>query len=261
MKPPLIHDQVAQLYHRARPGYPAALFDDIIAYAELSPDARILEVGCGSGQATLPLAQRGFAIDCVEPGAQMAAIARANLANFPAATVSLTDFERFSSPPASYDLLLSATAFHWVDPRIRFRKAHDLLKSRAALALFWHRPVQTEASRDFMHAVQLVYNTVAPELVSDYVKPPSPDQAATEYEDLIPASGFFSELEIRKHYLATTYSASAYLDLLATFSDHQKLEASKRHRLLAEIEKLIEEHFAGTVIRETVVLLYLARRK
>ncbi len=260
-RPSLIHDQVAQLYHRARPGYPAALFDDIIAYAALSADARILEVGCGTGQATLPLAQRGYTIDCLEPGARMAAIARANLVEFPAVTVSRTDFERFSSPPASYDLLLSATAFHWVDPKIRFRKARELLKHRGTLALFWHRPVQTEASREFMDAVQLVYKTVAPELTSDYVPPPRPDQATTEYEELIPASGCFSELEISKRYQATTYSACAYVDLLATFSDHQMLEASKRDRLLAEIEQLIADQFAGSIIRETVALLYLARRK
>ena len=260
MKPPLIHDQIAQRYDRARPGYPAALFDDIVSYANLAGDARILEVGCGTGQATLPLAQRGYAIDCVEPGAQMVLIARANLADFPQVNVTCADFESFSSPPASYDLLLSATAFHWLDPRIRFRKAHDLLRSGGTLALFWHRPVQTEASRDFIDAVQRVYKTVAPELTDGYEKPPCPDQVSTEYEDLIPASGYFTDLEIRKHYVATHYSAAAYIDLLGTFSDHQRLEASKRHRLLSDIEKLIAEVFAGAVIRETVALLYLARR-
>ena len=262
IQPPLlIHDQVAQRYDRARPGYPAALFDDIIAYAELAADVRILEIGCGSGQATLPLAQRGYAIDCVEPGAHMVQIARANLANFPAVTVIRASFEGFSSPPAVYDLLLSATAFHWIDPKIRFRKAHDLLKSRGTLALFWHRPVQTEASRDFTDAVQQVYKSVAPELASGCVLPPSPEDAATEYQDLIPASGCFSELEIGKHYVATTYSASAYADLLGTFSDHQTLEASKRHRLLSDIEQLISDRFNGAVIRETIALLYLARRE
>lgn len=260
-RPPLIHDQVARLYDRARPGYPAALFDDIVSYAKLNDQSRILEVGCGSGQATLPLARRGYAVDCLEPGAQMASIARANLARFPKATVQRADFESFSHPPASYDLLLSATAFHWVDPKIRFRKARDLLVDRAALALFWHRPVQTEASGDFLEAVQRVYQSAAPELSSNRMPPPHPDQAATEYEDLIPASGCFSELEIRRHYTATPYSARAYVDLLATFSDHQKLEASKRKRLLADIEKLIDEQFSGSVIRETVALLYLARRK
>lgn len=260
MKPPLIHNQVAHRYHRARPGYPGALFDDIIAYANLSADSRILEVGCGAGQATLPLARRGYNIDCVEPGAQMAAIARANLAPFAQVNIACTDFERFSAPPASYNLLLSATAFHWIDPRIRFRKARDLLIPGGSLALFWHRPVQTEASRDFVNAVQSIYRTHAPELTDNFKTPPSPDQASTEYEDLIPASGYFADLEIHKHYVATGYSAAAYIDLLATFSDHQSLDASKRHRLLAAIEALIDDSFAGSVVRETVALLYLARR-
>ena len=261
MKPRLIHDQVAQRYDRARPGYPAALFDDIIAYANLAADARILEVGCGTGQATRPMARRGFALDCIEPGAQMAAIARANLADFPAVTLTCTDFERFRAPPAGYDLLLSATAFHWIDPEVRFRKARDLLKPGGTLALFWHRPVQTEASRDFVHAVQPFYQRLAPELTDGYVFPPAPDRVSTEYEELIPASGCFTDLEIRKHYLATDYSAGEYVDLLATFSDHQMLESSKRHRLLSAIEALIAAEYAGTVVRETVALLYLAHRK
>lgn len=260
-RPALIHDQVAQRYERARPGYPSALFDDIVSYAELAEDARILEIGCGSGQATLPLARRGYAIDCVEPGAQMARIARAKLADFPAVTVTCVNFERYTAPPASYDLLLSATAFHWLDPEIRFGKAHDLLQPGGTLALFWHRPVQTEASRDFVDAVQPIYRRIAPELSAGYADPPAPDCVTTEYEALIPGSGCFTDLEIRKHYLATNYSAGEYVDLLATFSDHQTLKAAKRQRLLNEIAALIDDAFAGAITRETVALLYLARRK
>ncbi len=259
-KTPLVHDRVAELYDQARPGYPAALFDDIVRYARLQEKARLLEIGCGTGQATLPLAERGHAIDCVEPGARMVAIARAKLADFPAATVICTDFESFSSRPASYDLLLSATAFHWLDPAIRFQKAHELLKKGGALALFWHRPTQTGISRDFEDALQAVYRRVAPELASKYEPAPSPDLVRTEYEALIPASGYFAELAIRKHRVATEYSAAAYADLLETFSDHQSLEPAKRLQLLSEVRRMIELEFAGAVVRETVALLYLARR-
>jgi len=258
---PLVHDQVAPLYDKARPSYPAALFDDIVSYGPLPEQARLLEIGCGTGQATLPLAERGYAIDCVEPGARMAAIARAKLAGFPAVSVICADFERFSGRPASYDLLFSATAFHWVDPTIRFQKAHDLLKMGGALALFWHRPTQTGVSRDFEDALQAVYRRVAPELARGYKPAPRPDQVTTEYEALIPASGYFADLALRKHTVATEYSAGAYADLLGTFSDHRSLAPAKRTQLLSEIKHLINAKFAGTVVRETVALLYLARRE
>ena len=259
--PPLIHDQVARQYDRARPSYPSALFNDIFSCAQLAEDARILEIGCGTGQATIPMAQRGFRIDCLEPGARMAALAREGLAAFPGVAVIGVDFERFSGEPASYDLLLSATAFHWLDARVRFHKAHELLKPGGTLALFWHRPVQTKTSGEFVEAVQRVYQRLAPELRDGYETPPSPAAVRTEYEDLIPASGCFVDLKIRKHYVAIRYSAAAYVDLLGSFSDHQTLEPGRRRRLLAAIETLIDESFAGSVIRETVALLYLARRK
>lgn len=257
----LIHNQVAQLYNRARPGYPAALIEDIVSYANLADDARVLEVGCGTGQATIPMAQRGYTIDCIEPGPQMAAIARAKLASFPNVKVNCVSFEAFSCSPATYDLLLSATAFHWTDPRIRFQKAHELLKADGTLALFWHRPAQTKKSREFFQAVQQIYQTVAPELTSDYIAPPHPNEVATEYEALIPGSGYFDELEIRRHYVATKYAARAYIDLLGTFSDHQTLDESKRQKLFSSVESLINDVFAGTITRETVALLYLARRR
>jgi len=257
----LAYDPIARQYDRARPRYPAALFDDIFAYADLQPGARILEIGCGTGQASLPLAQRGYALDCVELGAALAEVAREKLAQFPKARVIQADFDKVGLAPAGYALVVAATAFHWLDPDTRFDNAQRLLKARGALALFWHRPVVTDISREFVDALQKVYRDIAPELTRRYHRPPAPDEVATEYDQLIPASGCFGELAIRKHYLATKYSAAAYTELLDTFSDHRALEPAKRRRLYRAIEALIRASFSGEVLRETVALLYLARRK
>ena len=105
-------DKIAQLYDKARPSYPDALFDDILAYSNLPDTSRILEVGCGTGQATLPLARRGYTIDCIELGPQLAALASDKLKDFPQVNVTCANFETISLPSSSYDLLLSATAFH-----------------------------------------------------------------------------------------------------------------------------------------------------
>jgi ubiquinone/menaquinone biosynthesis C-methylase UbiE len=53
-------DDVAERYDRARPGYPAELFDDLAALTGLRAGDRVLEIGPGTGQATLPLARRAL---------------------------------------------------------------------------------------------------------------------------------------------------------------------------------------------------------
>ncbi|MCY3796191.1 MAG: class I SAM-dependent methyltransferase [Chloroflexi bacterium] len=255
------YDPIAQIYDRARPSYPAALFDDIVAYANLDDEARLLEIGSGTGQATLPLAQRGCAIDCIELGAELAVVARWNLAAYPKVKVINADFETVALSPPAYDLVYAATAFHWIDPAISFSKAHDLLKPGGALALFWHRPALTDASRAYVFALQDIYRRVAPKMAEAYDVPPGPDEVSTEYAELIPNSGLFEQLAIRKHYVLTEYSAGAYVELLSTFSDHIALPPKTRRQLFKEIGALIKREFAGVVPRETVALLYLARRK
>ena len=253
------YDAIARQYDRARPSYPAALFDDIVDYAKLEAGARLLEIGCGTGQATLPLARRGFAIDAIELGANLAALAHEKLAQYPNVQVINADFESLDLRPQSCDLVYAATAFHWLDPAISFRKAHNLLKSGGSLALFWHRPVMTPVSRDCVAALQTIYRQVAPAMARQYILPPKPAAVRTEYERLIPESGLFGQLQIRKHYALNHYSAGDYIQLLGTFSDHIALPKAQRAQLFAEITALINRDFAGAVPRETVALLYLAR--
>src|SRR5215831_7862562 len=93
-------DSAALLYHRARPEYPGGLFDELVRLAELLPGARLLEVGCGTGKATIPLARRGFAVTCVEIGPQLAAQAQLNVADFASVEIVPAAFETWR-PPAS----------------------------------------------------------------------------------------------------------------------------------------------------------------
>src|ERR671931_489519 len=127
-------DQAADLYDRARPGYPPALFDDLAELAGVGPGCRVLEIGPGTGQATVPLAERGCQIVAVELGADLAAVARRNLASFPQVQVVTAAFEDWPLPAEPFDVVLAATAFHWIDPRVRVAKAADALRPGGALA-------------------------------------------------------------------------------------------------------------------------------
>ena len=94
-------EEVPELYDRARPTYPAQLFDDLAAIAELPEAARIVELGCGTGQATIPLAERGYRVTCVELGEQLAGAARRRLAVFPAVKVVNAAFETWQPDVAA----------------------------------------------------------------------------------------------------------------------------------------------------------------
>jgi SAM-dependent methyltransferase len=108
-----IFDEAAELYDRMRPGYPAKLFEDLAEATGLGPGARVLEIGCGTGQATVALAERGYEIVAVELGASLAEVARRNLARFGSVDVVNAAFEAWPLPAEPFDVVFCATAFRF----------------------------------------------------------------------------------------------------------------------------------------------------
>ncbi|MEH2119232.1 class I SAM-dependent DNA methyltransferase [Nostoc sp.] len=160
-------NQVALLYDQVRPGYPEALFDDVVSLSEITPDGRILEIGCGTGQATVPFAHRGYCILCIELGDNLATVAKKNLAAYPQVEVRNIAFEDWVTEENAFDLVISATAFHWLNPSIAYKKTALALTSEGAIALFWNEHVHSDASNGFFEEVQELYRRLACELVKD----------------------------------------------------------------------------------------------
>jgi len=117
----------AQLYAQARPGYPEDLFDDLQRWGRLTGSTRVLEVGCGTGQATRSLARRGWHVTAVELGGALADVARRDLHGFRNVEVVTAEFERWEPPRVPYQLVFAATSWHWLDPDVAFDKAHPLV--------------------------------------------------------------------------------------------------------------------------------------
>src|SRR5215472_11464120 len=124
-------DRAAEDYQRTRPVCPSQLFDDLIQLAGLNVGDRVVEIGCGTGQATVPLAERGLAVTAVELGPELAAIARRRLMAFPAAEVVTCSFEDWQPPDAAFDAVVAFNSLHWIDPELRYSKTYGLLRSGA----------------------------------------------------------------------------------------------------------------------------------
>jgi trans-aconitate methyltransferase len=129
----VLFDEVAELYDRARPTYPEVLFDDLFSLSDLGPDSALLEIGCGTGQATRALARRCHSITCVELGRRLVAVAQRNLG--PNVSVINAAFETWDAAGAQFDAVFAAAAWHWLDPAIRFAHAADVLRPEGVLAI------------------------------------------------------------------------------------------------------------------------------
>src|SRR5690606_3603475 len=109
-----VFNDVPELYDRIRPGYPDQLFADLVSITGGDEPVSVLEVGCGTGQATRSLAALGWSVTAVEAGVDMAAVARQRLATFRNVTVETSAFENWDDRGRRYDVIVSASAWHWV---------------------------------------------------------------------------------------------------------------------------------------------------
>lgn len=254
-----IFDEDALLYDAARPGYPTELFDDIVAFAQFPSGGRILEIGCGTGQATRPLAERGYAIQAVELGANLAAVARDKLSAYPQVRIHVGSFEDWPLEPAAFDVAISAMAFHWINPAIGYPKLAQALRKGGSIALFWHVHVQSQASRGFFEAVDDVYRSHAPQLARD--NPLTwPDDVQPTVQKEIEQTGLFGPVTVRRYCWDISYDAASYIQLLNTYSDRRSLEPETRARLFAGISDLIDTRYQGQITKGYMAMLYLAHR-
>jgi SAM-dependent methyltransferase len=255
-------DEAASLYDQARPGYPEDLFDDIVSLSGIPAGGRILEIGCGTGQATVPFARRGYRILCIELGENMAAVARRNLEGYPNAEVRTEVFEEWPLQEGAFDLAISATAFHWLDPAIAYPKAARALRDGGSLALFWNVHVHSDASEGFFEAAQRIYEREAPEIVGpeDYKGLPRSDEVP-DRTDEIQNTGFFGRVTTRHYRWDETYDSRGYLRVLSTYSGHRSLGDDTRERLFRGLADLIDTRFGGCIVKGYLTALYVAERK
>jgi SAM-dependent methyltransferase len=244
-------DDRADLYDAVRPSYPDALADDVIAFG----GRRILEIGAGTGKATVVFARRGASIVAIEPGPNLAAVLRRNVAGHDV-TVEQTTFEAW--PIARpFEVVMAAQAIHWVDPAVRYAKAAEVLAAGGTLAML--RNEKEPLDRELRDELDAAY--------AQWLPGPSERTPETEVEYMrrelvgeIDASGRFGPVEVRQYPWTETLSTAQYLDLMSTYSDHATLVSHQRTRLFHAIAAALDRR-GGAIDIPYVSMAFLARRR
>jgi len=248
-------DAVSALYDAYRPGYPAELVGDVIRISGIRPDGRILEIGSGTGKATILFAQKGFTMLCLEPGQNLIDVAAAKLAAFPRVRFVNARFEEWEGPQEKFDLVISAQAYHWVPEAVRYEKTAAVLRPRGHLAAFWNI-YPGGMDEGIRQELSQAYAKRAPELVKDEAPlGPLVDSIAASLR----ASPYFGDVIVNQYPWSVTYSTSDYLCLLNTYSDHLRLPEQRRQALFEDIATVLERH-GGRIERPYLAVVYMAER-
>lgn len=242
-------------YDKWRPTYCEELFNDIIQYSQLNQNKKAVEVGIGTGQATMPFLLTGCDVTAIELGKNLTEYSKEKFKEYKNFSIYNTSFEDFECDDNSFDILYSATAFHWIPEDIGYPKALKLLKNDGTIALFWNKPF-LKREDDFLHQkIQSIYQKYRPSsnklVENDTARYNKISKTIQSYD--------FRDLEVKLYYQTRVFNSTGYISLLDTYSDHRSMVETTKQLLYSEIENAILGNGNALTVYDTIDL-YLARK-
>ncbi|MER6423774.1 methyltransferase domain-containing protein [Streptomyces sp. NPDC001137] len=257
-----VFNEVAELYDRVRPGYPDELFADLVAITGMDEGSSVLEVGCGSGQATRSLAALGCSVTAVEPGADMAALARRRLASFPEVAVETSRFEEWDDRGRRFDALVAASSWHWVDPSVGWRRAHEVVSPGGWMALLGHVVVRRTGEPEVYAESADLHERFSPGN-PDWGHPPLEDdvRATDQGWGLVEDPGdLFGPTTVRWYPTVQWLTGEGFADLLRSQSLYRRLDPEVREPLLDAVAERIRTRMGDRAPRRYLSVLRVGRR-
>src|SRR6266581_4152075 len=257
-----VFNEVPELYDRVRPAYPDELFADLAAITGMDRRSPVLEVGCGTGQATRSLAALGCSVTAIEPGAGMAALARQRRAAFPNVEVENSTFEEWDDRGRRFDVLVAASAWHWVDPSIGWRRAHDVLYPGGWMALLGHVVVRRPGEPEAYAETADLHERFCPGNPG-WSHPPLEDDVRTTDEGwgLVEDPGrLFGPTTVRWYPTVQWFNGEDFADLLRSTSLYRSLDRDVRNPLLDAIAERIRTRMGNRAARRYLSVLRVGQR-
>jgi SAM-dependent methyltransferase len=257
-----VFNEVPEIYDRVRPGYPDELFADLAAVTEIEEGASVLEVGCGTGQATRSLAALGYLVTAIEPGAGMAALARQRISSFDNVDVEISTFEEWDDRSRRFDALVAASSWHWVDPSVGWPRAHDVLRPNGWIVLLGHIVIRRPGELEVYAETADLHERASPGN-SYWSQPPLEDEVrATDTGwglDHGPGQLFGAPI-VRWYPTVQWFDGTGFADLLRSQSMYRRLDRDVREPLLDAIAGRIRTRMDDRVSRQYLSVLRAGRR-
>ena len=272
-----VFNEVAVEYDRNRPAYPDALVDQACKVAHIGEGDRVLEVGCGTGQLTRSLLARGLPVTALEPGDQLIRIAGENLRDAGDVELVHARLEDMQLPRESYEAVFSASAIHWVDPDLGWRKLADALVPGGTLALIQYFGLKERRSVDDQEALLSAVRMHAPELADTWPNYRDLEGLIAGVEErrrnVADAWGWLGDYDLGREYVAglfedlelatvpnmVEHTADEINALLGTMSFWARLSVEQREAVVNE-NRALHERLGRPIRSSTVAVLLTARR-
>jgi SAM-dependent methyltransferase len=238
-------------YDRARPRYPEALVERIVA---ASPGRDVVDVGCGTGIAARQFRAAGCTVLGVEPDARMGGWARRQ-----GLAVEEATFEEWDPAGRTFDAVVSGMAWHWVDPVAGAAKAARVLRPGGRLALFWY---VFQPPSDLAAAFSAVYRRALPD--SPFAKGAMPGLDAysaffTKAIDGMRQAGGFGEPEQWRFDRDRPCARDEWLDFVPTTGGFHLFPAAAREELLAGVGAAVDAVGGSFTMHFTTVVVTAVR--
>ncbi len=243
-------------YDKIRPCYPNELYNDIFSYSKITSESKILEIGIGTGQATLPFLDKKCNVTAVELGDKLAKYSKNKFSEYKNFNIINSDFLKCNLSTKTFDLIYSATAFHWISKDHGYAKIKTLLKQGGTLSLFWNHPFVSRKDDESNIASMKVYSKYRP---NDNHAVEFNRTDCQKYTDELKDYGF-TDIKSKIYHRIRTLSTDEYLSLLNTYSDHLALPENIKSAFEKDMKNAIDA-IGGKINIYDTIDLYLAKHK
>lgn len=253
-------DTVASTYEKLRPNYVEELYQALFDYIPINENSNVVEVGSGGGQATAPMLKTGCRLTAVEYGEKFSELLKDKFKEYKNFSVITGKFEDTEFEENAFDLVFSASAFHWVPEKIGYEKVFSMLKNGGAFARFANHPYRNKGNPALSKEIDKIYDEYyykyynkKRETLTEYSEEQAKDRA------MIAKKYGFTDIRYALFYRKRIFSAKEYIKLLGTYSDHIAIEEKIRIKFFSKIEEAINNH-GGTITIYDTIDLQLARK-